>query len=403
MNEEKKNNRIIVAAVLILAVLAVAGYAIAGNNRKETVNGYYVHEFDGETTEDPVLPEDAVEDVPEDIELQENEIYIGTEENTETEGTDERILDELMKSGKTSATEIEQEEKKLGLKGKISYYYYNKLNSQQKAVYRSIYKGILNHESGFRVDTTRDTLYDDYCRVMYDHPELFWADISYRYWDYGQYIRLEPVYNRPEEQVKKDREKVNTAVNKIVKEASKEENKYKMALYVYKYLIRSIDYKLDVKDNQNVYSSLVNKVTVCAGYAKATQLLFQKLGIQCIYVCGNTDRGRHAWNILKLGKKYYQIDTCWGDPNYSNFTDEYLKKLPKILRYDYAYFCVDDKSMLKSRKQENNLGLPSCTSKDKSFFIYNKRYFSKYDDKVKNSIKKNIKAGKNYWQGQMAN
>ena len=399
MNKRKN----ILFAVLVIMAIAVAGYVIANQNRKETVNGYYVEDFVGETTEDTTIPEDVVEDVPEDIELQENELYLGTEENTETDPVQEDLLDSLHKAGKTSLVEIEKEEKELGLKGKISYYYYNKCDGDQKAVYRSILKGLKNREDRFYVNVTREELYHAYCRVMYDHPELFWAELNYRYWDYGTYVVLEPVYNRTKDQIKTDKEKVNKALKKILKEAKKEKNNYDKTLYVYKYLIRTLDYKLDVKDNQNLYSALVNKVTVCAGYAKASQLLLQKLGIQSLYVCGNTTRGRHAWNILKLGKQYYQMDSCWGDLNYQNYSYDYIRNLPKILQYDYGYFCIDDKQMFKTRTQENELKPPACKDTGKSFYVYNKRYFTKYGDAVKNSIKSSIRKGKNYWQGQMAN
>ena len=385
----------------ILTLLAVAGCRSAEKPAEKSVNGFYVNEFVGETGEEAVIPEDVSEDVPDDIALQKNELYIGADQNANTASEQNKILESLQKAGKASASEVKQEEKALKIKKSAHYYYYT-LNSDQKAVYRTILKGLSNREDGFTVYVSRANLYDAYCRVMYDHPELFWAELNYRYWDYGSYVFIRPQYNRTKEQIATDKKAVNKAIRKI-KKACRKKSKYDKVLYVYKHLIDTIDYKLDARDNQNVYSSLVSKKTVCAGYAKATQLLLQKMGIQCLYVLGNTNRGYHAWNIVKLGDQYYQMDTCWGDLDYSNSSADYLRNLPKALRYDYRYYCIDDSNMFKTRSQDNHLGLPACRDMNKSFYIYNKRYFTSYGDQVKNSIKNNIRNGKHYWQGQMAN
>ena len=53
-------------------------------------------------------------------------------------------------------------------------------------------------------------------------------------------------------------------------------------------------------DNQNIYSALVGKRTVCAGYARSAQYLLQKMGMECIYVTGTCANGEaHAWNQVK--------------------------------------------------------------------------------------------------------
>ena len=412
-----------------LLLLLIISYT-SGQQSREVVHGYYVHEVDGETTEDEELPEDVVEeeDIPEDVELLDGEIYIGTEEVEETEASEEATGEEarteaseegkasaptassqtdlLRKSAKASAAEIKKEEKALGLTGKVSYYHYNQLSENDKTAYRQILTGLKNHEYSFPVEVARADLHDIFYRVMYDHPELFWVDNGYCYWDYSSnrnYVKVSPTYNRTASEAKADQKKINKVINKIVKKASKQEKTYEKIKYVYKYLIRNTDYVANSPDNQNIYSTFINKKTVCAGYTRATQILLQKMGISAIYVRGYTnDGGSHSWNIVKMGKKYYQMDTTWGDPNYHHSTNAYIQKLPEELQYDYEYLLIDDKSMFKSRKQDTSLKLPSCTDNSKSFYRYNKRYFDSYGDKLKKSIRKNIKAGKNYWHGQMA-
>ena len=73
--------------------------------------------------------------------------------------------------------------------------------------------------------------------------------------------------------------------------------------------------------NQSAYSALVNGRTVCAGYARAFQYLMQRLGIPCYYCTGYAGED-HAWNIIKLGEDYYNVDVTWDDtdtPTYDYF------------------------------------------------------------------------------------
>ena len=61
----------------------------------------------------------------------------------------------------------------------------------------------------------------------------------------------------------------------------------------------------------NPHIAIVNKKTVCAGYAKAFQLLLTKLNIPCYYIVGFAKEA-HAWNIVKLDG-YYNVDLTWDD------------------------------------------------------------------------------------------
>ena len=64
--------------------------------------------------------------------------------------------------------------------------------------------------------------------------------------------------------------------------------------------------------NQSAYSAVVNHETVCAGYARAFQFLLQQYGIPC-YLCVGYAGEPHAWNIVCLDGKYYNVDVTWDD------------------------------------------------------------------------------------------
>lgn len=69
--------------------------------------------------------------------------------------------------------------------------------------------------------------------------------------------------------------------------------------------------------HQTAYGALIEDKSVCAGYARAYQLLLQTVGIPCLYVTGTADNGYdvggHAWNIVRLNGYWYYCDPTWDD------------------------------------------------------------------------------------------
>ena len=59
--------------------------------------------------------------------------------------------------------------------------------------------------------------------------------------------------------------------------------------------------------DQSAYSALVQGRSVCAGYARAFQYICQRLGIPAYYCAGSSGED-HAWNIVKLGDGFYNVD-----------------------------------------------------------------------------------------------
>lgn len=305
-----------------------------------------------------------------------------------------------MATSMKDANRYKKDEKSLKIDTKI-HYYYSTLDEEGKEIYRNILGAYRGMKDSFRVDVSVDDFSTYNRMVLNEHPELFWVDSGYQYSNYGRYVMVWPRYNRDKNQVKEDQERLEDLRDGILENVPSKGGAYEKTKYIFKYLIEKTDYKIGCPDNQNIYSALINNVTVCAGYAKATQYLLQKLGIPCLYVCGHTNRGYHAWNIVKCGKHYYQVDTTWGDPNYS--LSEGGNNIPDVLQYSYEYLCTDDDTMLKVRTMDELPVAPKCDDNSKSFYPLNKRYFTEYGDEVKKSIQQNIKEGKNYWHCQFSN
>ena len=83
--------------------------------------------------------------------------------------------------------------------------------------------------------------------------------------------------------------------------------------------------------------ALLEGTAVCAGYARAYQLLMQEAGIPCEYVSGYANGG-HAWNVVEIDGAWYHVDTTWDDP---------VPDRAGYVRYDY--FLKSDDYMRANR------------------------------------------------------
>ena len=72
------------------------------------------------------------------------------------------------------------------------------------------------------------------------------------------------------------------------------------------------DYYHDTPGDRPAYSDrgvVFKKKAVCSGYSEAFERLCLYSGIKCTTVCSPD----HAWNLVKVGKKWYHYDTTWND------------------------------------------------------------------------------------------
>ena len=74
------------------------------------------------------------------------------------------------------------------------------------------------------------------------------------------------------------------------------------------YLIKQVKYE----DHQkNAYEALVNKRADCFGYTLATDVLMRRAGFQTDVAFNSNPDVDHSWNLVRLGKNWYHIDTTW--------------------------------------------------------------------------------------------
>lgn len=273
-------------------------------------------------------------------------------------------------------------------------FYYAQYSEADQLIYREIYQGLIQQEKEICVHSSDA----DHCNtifhtVIFDFPELFWTDGSGVSTTYdGTYTEVKPNYQYTGAEKEKMESEIESAVTGIVSGIPAEYGEYDKIKYVYEYMVNSIAYVEDAPDNQNIYSSLVRKETVCAGYAKATQYVLQRLGIYCAYVIGDATGPNgvegHAWNMVQCNGQYYYVDTTWADPYYANSgstSDEVI----------YDYLCCSESTISGTHIKDKNYIYPECNSDDLNYYRLNGLYYeTASESQLMNAMKASINGKK---------
>lgn len=126
---------------------------------------------------------------------------------------------------------------------------------------------------------------------------------------------------------------VDAMLARIIKELKLgEATDYDKVKLIHDYVINNSSY--DTKfEKSSAYDMLVDKKAVCEGYALVAYRLFLAAGLESRIISGEGNGEPHAWNIVKVDGKWYNIDLTWDDPITSSGK--------QVLRYDY--FLKNDK------------------------------------------------------------
>lgn len=258
-------------------------------------------------------------------------------------------------------------------------FYYEQLTEEDQLTYRELYQGLMDHQKeiyvhGMDPDKVNAILHD----VMFDYAEIFWTDgsaMSSSYEEGYTIVEMDYIYSQ-EERAAKEAE-IEAATADILSQLSAQSNEYDKIKSVYEYLVNGVEYVEGAQDNQNLYSALVGKETVCAGYAKANQYLLNELGISCIYVVGTATNedgtASHAWNIVECDDKYYYVDVTWADP----IPDGEEPAIQSEMIYDYL--CCDESVMADTHVAEEGRDYPVCDSDDLNYYKQNGMFYETVD------------------------
>ena len=235
---------------------------------------------------------------------------------------------------------------------KVEKYFYNQLDEYSKIIYKEIEKNKDNMKTGvyqinlgtgfsslLSQDNGEKALGDCYQSAIeafsYDNPDVFYIEFSKLYLNIetttkGNKKTYKVFINSGENEnyltSGLTSQKIKEELNEIEKiklyfTNNKKSNTYENIKMVHDYLVDSIEYDQTISQANiyDIYGALINKKSVCEGYAKAFKYLMDSINIPCVTVSGkgtnsegNTEN--HAWNYVRINGMWYAVDCTWDDP-----------------------------------------------------------------------------------------
>ena len=256
-----------------------------------------------------------------------------------------------------------------------SRYYYSLLDDEQKDIYDDL-------ENKFRTEcfdekNNYNILTKSVSIIVYDMPkekveqiaEAFHLDHYFFYWTYtycygsgnANVIKIsrESRYNiYSEKDIQDQYKELSEKSSEVLREVSKYATDTEKAYYIYTWITDNSGYAYDgngdpsdLPIDHSMYGNIINKKSVCEGYAETFAYLCTLCGIENSVVVGdaireNGSKEAHAWNIIKLDGKYYYIDTTWD-------TDSEPEN------YMYAFKAINDELFNKTHAPETSFHAPS--------------------------------------------
>lgn len=241
--------------------------------------------------------------------------------------------------------------------------YNNYLNEIEKQAYSELKEMFFKRESKRTLDLAK---YDNKSpdevsqaimvagrAMLIDHPEMLQFS-TFRYSHDGVDVEasVEFAINNPV------MESLNTLrIRRIIDNiriATKKMDDREKIKYVYEWIGDNNTYDdlfTYFSKNQSIYNVFIKGNAVCAGFAKASQVIFQNIGIESMTISGESG-GPHMWNVIKLDNKYYYYDStyaaCIKDKNHPQYYDELKQEEMNYYKADYPdwYPKIEEKSGL---------------------------------------------------------
>ena len=198
--------------------------------------------------------------------------------------------------------------------------YHNFLGEDDQLMYDLILDSSIKHKTSMVIDMDQYHCVDysdcgdiiNYASeaIYVDHPELMnYAGYSWHYSHNKFVLNLHPSYRLSY----KDYYGVWRIENYLsqIEKATQNMNDQEKIIYVYDWIGKHSDYDYYftyTSKNQSIYNVFVKKNAVCAGFAKASQIIFSRIGIESYIVNGESE-DYHMWNIVKYNDHYYYYDS----------------------------------------------------------------------------------------------
>lgn len=200
---------------------------------------------------------------------------------------------------------------------------------------------------------TSQQVFDLYYNISYKYPQLFYIGSQLYIMEDPNtnfVTSIHPIYSCSKEEYEKiQKPAFDKAVDELLDLIDEDMLAADKALLVHDYITLNNKYdplavspvtsNLVPESSYSAYGTMVMGVSVCQGISEAFMYIMRLLGFECEMVV--SDPMNHAWNIIKIGNDYFQMDATWDEG--TAFSDGKLVDLGGYVLHDY--FLVSDKQL----------------------------------------------------------
>ena len=175
---------------------------------------------------------------------------------------------------------------------------------------------------------------------------------------------------------KEQEDMADLEIPKIVNQLDiRKKSEYTKVKVIHDYIIEEFAYDKTLKSN-NVSSMLKEGKGTCKAYTLLGYRLLEEAGIEAKYITGMAKGSYHAWNLVKVNNKWYNLDLTWDDPvmedgsQHSQYT--YFLKSTKDFKYhkrDDIYKTKEFVKKFKIEKKSYKLGFYTLDDIELEFII----------------------------------
>lgn len=240
-----------------------------------------------------------------------------------------------------------------------SKYIYDQLSDKEKEYYDIIKDAAVNFKeiAVFPEAVDPDVLRKLYISVYFQEEDIFWlSSMFYRPAAPSETLALS--YRYTQEETDSLKQQIESKTAEIISSIGTDISDYEKLRAFHDYLVLNCTFSMDMEYVNTIYGALCDGYAQCEGYAFAFDYLCKQVGIDCFTVSGaNSEGASHAWNIVKLEDKWYNVDCTWDDPILSPVDTEFI-------RHYYFLAADSDISGVTHFPDNTYYTYPICSSAD---------------------------------------
>lgn len=253
-------------------------------------------------------------------------------------------------------------------------YHYQKLSKPLQEAYHVMKRGIEACSPAFPVPRLEmEQLSEVLLFLRLDCPEIFYVTgFSCRVHPHALSVEFCPEYLFEKGKIREHQKGLRARIERLARPAQVL-SEWEKERYVHDVICTQVCYdKLKKPYSHEILGPLGQGVGVCEGIAKSVKALCDQLGVWCIVVIsGNApEKGikyRHAWNIVRIGGRYYHLDATFDNSVGS----------PELVRYDY--FNLGDRCIFRDHEPLITPA-PHCEDGDGFYYRTKKLSFTKLEE-----------------------